>query len=106
MSSENNEIQYSLSLNTDLTYSEVRKLETVLMRVLSYIERLTGDNPSLVKLINTIQSAITALRTLQSAIRAVEVASGPIGWAFAATSVVTAGFSGYSIYESITGVQT
>lgn len=98
------EIQYNLTVNTELAYNEVRKLEVVLMRVLSYIERLTGGHPELAKFINIIQSAITALRTLQMAIRAVELASGPIGWAYAATSVIAVGFSGYSIYETMRGV--
>ncbi len=100
--SEQNEIQYSLTVNTELTYNEIRKLETVLIRVLSYVERLAG-NADLTKLINIIQATITAVRSLQMALRALELASGPIGWAYAATGVVAAGFAGYSMYESTIG---
>ena len=102
--SEQAEIQYSLTVNTELTYNELRKLETVVMRVLNYVERLSGGNPSLQKLINTIQSTIVAIRSLQIALRSLEMASGPIGWAYAATGIIAAGLSGYSVYESITGV--
>jgi hypothetical protein len=101
--SNNMEIQYVLTANTELAYSELRKLETVLIRITNYIERLTGS-PELRKLLNFIQATITAVRSLQMALRALEVASGPIGWAYAATSVAATGFSGYNIYESIVGV--
>ena len=94
------EIQYSLTVNTELTYNEFRKLETVLFRVLSYIERMTGGNPELTRFINTIQATITALRTLQLAMRALQAASGPIGWAYAATSFIAVGFAGVSMLDA------
>jgi hypothetical protein len=97
------EIQFNLTVSTELTYTEIRKLEIVLMRVLGYVEQLTG-NKDLRKAINVIQSMIVAIRSLQMAIRVLEVASGPIGWAYAGTTMIAAGLSGYSIYESITGV--
>jgi len=97
------EIQFNLTVSTELTYTEIRKLEIVLMRVLGYMEQLTGDR-NLQKAINVIQATIVAIRSLQMAIRALQMASGPIGWAYAGTTVIAAGMSGYSIYESITGV--
>ena len=97
------EIQYSLTVNTEMTYNEVRKLEIVLVRVLSYIEKLTGGDPTLAKLINTIQSIIVTIRTLQMAIRALEMASGPIGWAYAGTSLIAAGMTGLTLYDTIVG---
>lgn len=101
--SQNNEIQYSFSINTELSTSQLRKLEVSLMRVLSYVERFTGGNPNLTKLISMMQATITTIRTLQAAIRALEIASGPIGWLYAGTSIVAAGFAGYSILEATTG---
>lgn len=97
------EVQWSLTVNTELTYSEVRKLETVLMRVLGYLRQFSG-NENLNETIMLIQRTITAIHSLQMAIRALQMASGPVGWAYAATSVVAAGLSGYSIYESMIGV--
>jgi hypothetical protein len=94
------EIQYSLTINTEVSYNNLRKLETVLMRVFSYIEKLSGGDPNLSKLINTIQAAIVALRTLQLAMRAVQAASGPIGWAYAATSFAAVGFAGLSMLDA------
>lgn len=100
------EIQYSLTVNTEMAYSEIRKLETTLVRVLGYIEQLVGDNPSLKKLINLLQATINTVRTLQAAIRAMNLASAstPLGFAFAATSFVAAGLSAGALYSSTVGV--
>ena len=97
------EIQYSLTVNTEMTYSEVRKLETVIVRVLGYIKEMSGGNPDLIKAIEVIQRTILALRSLQLAIRAVQLSSGPIGWIYAGTTIIAAGISGYSIIDEITG---
>ena len=86
------EIQYNLTVTTELAYSEIRKLEITAMRVLGYIRRLTGDE-RLDAAITKIQQAIMAIRAMQMAMRALEMASGPIGWAFAATSIVGAAFA-------------
>lgn len=86
--SEENTIQWTLAVNTEMTYSEIRKLEITLIRTLAYAQQLTGD-PNLKKGIQTIQSAVIALKTLQQTIRAVELASGPIGWAYAAVTAFT-----------------
>ena len=97
------QIQYSLTVLTKDIEENSRKLEISLIRIAGYLERLTGD-ANLKRFINTVQSAIVAVRTLQIMIRALELASGPVGWLYAGTTIVAAGMSGYSIYESITGV--
>jgi hypothetical protein len=98
--SEATEIQYNLTINTELARSDIRKLEIVIMRCLDYAERLTGD-PNLKKGIAVIQRAITLLRTLQMEIYAVEAALIPgAGWIkmlYAGTAVATAGFSAYDM---------
>jgi hypothetical protein len=85
-------IQYSLAVNTEMAYSDIRKLEIVIIRCLEYAQRLTGDQ-NLKNGIQTIQQTITAVRSLQIALRQLEIASGPIGWALALTSAVAAGAS-------------
>ncbi len=103
MSAVNTEIQYSLTVNTEMTYSELRKLETVLMRVMGYVQRFSG-NTDLNKFLEMIQKLIVTVRSLQMAIRALQLASGPIGWAYAATTIAGTALSGYSLYESLVGV--
>jgi uncharacterized protein YaaW (UPF0174 family) len=85
-------IQYALTVNTEMAYSDIRKLETVLIRCLGYAEQLTGD-PNLRKGLNTIQQTIVALRTLQQVMRMTMATSGPIGWAMLLTSAVATGAS-------------
>lgn len=94
-------IQYSLAVNTELAYSETRKLEIILIRCLGYAERLTGD-PNLRKGINTIQQTIVALKSLQQVIRMTQLAAGPIGWAMLLTSAVATGISMGNVANSIT----
>jgi len=86
------EIEYVLTVNTELAYSEIRKLEITAMRVLGYLRRLTG-NEDVDGAIMKIQQLITAIRAMQMAMRAMEFASGPIGWMFAATSIIGAAFA-------------
>lgn len=86
---EQNAIDYILTISTDITYSEVRKLEMSLMRIMTLVERFSGS-PELNKMLSYIQKSITALRQVQMAIRAVQAAEGPIGWLYAAVSVIGA----------------
>jgi hypothetical protein len=90
--SDNTEIQYSLVVSTELTYSELRKIEIVLIRILSYMRRFTGDERIDAALMK-ISQLITAVRSAQMAIRALQVASGPIGWLYAAVSIAGAAFA-------------
>ncbi|MFA5365197.1 MAG: hypothetical protein WC325_08470 [Candidatus Bathyarchaeia archaeon] len=100
-------IQYSLSLNTELAHKDIRQLETVLMRTLNYVQMFTGGDPNITKAINLAQAAITTYRTLEMAIRAAQAAlipgAGLIKLAYAATSFIAVGMSGYSAYESLIG---
>jgi hypothetical protein len=91
--SEHTEINYSLMLNTELTYGELRKIEIIFMRVLGYIRRLAGGNEDLAACIEWIQKTIMWLRQMQMMIHAIEIASGPIGWAYAAVTVVGMAFT-------------
>lgn len=102
--SDSTSLQYSLTVNTDTAYSDIRKLETIIIRCLNYAERLTGD-PNLKQGMQTIQRAIVLLRTLQQTIRLTQLAlipgAGLIAGALAATSAVG---SGFAIYDTITGI--
>lgn len=81
------EIQYSLTINTELAYSDIRKLEITLMRVLGYLKTMIGDE-RIDRAIMKVQQFISVLRVAQIAMRAFEAATGPVGWAYAATTLV------------------
>ena len=82
------EIQYILTINTEMTRRELARLEIVIMRVLGYIKQMTGSE-DLAKFISIIQKTITAIRMLQISLYALEAASGPIGIAYAGLSMAT-----------------
>jgi hypothetical protein len=90
--SETHEINYLLTINAEPTYSEMRKLEIILIRNLNYIRRLAGSE-QLDKIIQKIQEVIMWMRIMEMAFRAFEMAAGPLGWAYAITSIIGAGFA-------------
>ena len=96
--SESVEIEYLLTVNTEMTYSELRKIETMLIRLSGYVQRLAG-NENLDKLMNKIQQTIHYIRALQIALIALQAAMVPgAGWikvawvGFAATNAAFAGY--------------
>lgn len=92
MSTETTEIQYLLTVNCEMTYNELRKLEMSLIRILSYVKRFCGDE-NVAKAIGTVEKLIMTIRMCQIAIRALEAAEGPIGWLYAITTAVGAAIS-------------
>lgn len=104
MSMSTAEVEYNIRVNFDSqVYSDIKKLETSLIRISGYLIRLSG-NESLTQTLRLIQDVIIALRSLQIAMRAVQAASGPVGWIYAATTVAAVGFTGLSMYETMRGV--
>lgn len=85
--SEYHEVQFSLALNADVTYGEIRKLEITLIRILGYIQRFSGDE-RIDKAVMKVEKLIMTIRYAQIAIRAFEIAEGPIGWIYALTTGV------------------
>jgi hypothetical protein len=97
------EVDYLLTVNASPSYNEIRKLEMSLIRVMSLIRRFSG-NEDINQLIDYIQKAITIARSLQIALRALQAASGPIGWLYAATTVIGTGVMiGESFYDNSRG---
>lgn len=97
-------VTFNLEINLAPTYSEIRKLEAVLFRCLSIVERLSGDE-KIDALINKIQRAITIIRMFQVALHALQVVSGPVGWMFAITAGATAWITlNETIYDATRGM--
>lgn len=102
MSEETLDYTINLQLSAEC-YSELRKLETSLFRILSYIRRMTGDE-NINNAIARVQQLITIIRMAQIALRALQIASGPIGWLYAGTTVVSLGFAvGDVMYDQTRG---
>lgn len=82
--SEKTEIEYSLLINAENAYGEIRKMEIICFRLLGMVQRFSGGDPNLQNMIAIIQKTIMWVRHLQMTIHAFEVASGPLGWVYAA----------------------
>ena len=95
--SEQAEIEYLLTVNVEMAYSDLRRLESSLMRIMGYISQLSGD-PNIDKMMQKAQRAISLIRQLQIAYRtlaAIEAGAitGPIGWLYAGTMLAGIGLS-------------
>lgn len=97
------EVDYLLTVNTGPSYNEIRRLEMSLMRLMSLVKQFSG-NEDINQLIDYIQKAIMIVRSLQIALRALQAASGPIGWLYAATTLLgTGAMIGGSFYTNMRG---
>ncbi len=83
---EDNTIQYVLQVETENSYTTIRKLEVTFMRLLTIVEKFSGGDPNIRNMINILQKSIMWVKQLQMTIHAFELAVGPIGWLYAAVS--------------------
>jgi hypothetical protein len=102
--SENTEIQYSLTLNTEMAYSDVRKLETTIVRALDEVATLTNNRDvktftkDIIELINLIRQAQMEARVLVALVAMADAGelltpAGGIKVAFAAVGAVAVSMS-------------
>lgn len=102
---ETAEVDYVLTVNSEQAASDLRRIETILMRVLSYIKRMSGGNENIEAFVNQLQRVIIVIRAVQIALRALEMASGPIGWAYAAVAAVGVALTvNDALYDSTRGM--
>lgn len=102
MSFQDQTVSFSLEVNVQKAYEEVRELQTVLSRSLALASRLTGSE-DLKKSIAVMQRAIAIANQLRLALAALQaarmVAGDPLAWAMAG---IAAGEVAVSMYE-VTG---
>lgn len=102
MSVEDYLVSFSLEVNIDHAEKEVRRLETVLYRTLSIVQKLVGSE-DLTELIRVSQKAIVytnRLRLALLALQAARMAAGdPLAWALGGIAVAELGMSVASEFE-------
>ena len=90
---------FNLELNVEQALSEVRRLETLVVRTLGLVKRF-GLPEDINSAISLIQRMTMTIRILHTAMIALQVASGPIGWALAAVGITAAAITAYDVaYE-------
>jgi hypothetical protein len=93
-------VEYLLTVNAEQAETDLRKIETMIIKLTDYIRRLSGDE-NLDNLMLKIQQTINYLRVLQVTITAVQAALIPgAGWmkaAWAGFAIANVGFTGYDM---------
>jgi hypothetical protein len=102
--SENTEIQYSLTLNTEMAYSDTRKLETTIVRALGELATLTNNKDikafttEIIEAINLLRQAQMEAKALAAIMMLAEAGelltpAGGIKLAYAAVGAIAIGIS-------------
>jgi len=96
VSIEDHTVSFSLEVNVEPAFTDVRKLQTVLYRTLGLVERAAG-NKNLTELVRQMQKAIMIANQLRLALLAVQAArmaaGDPLAWAMAGISVAETAFT-------------
>ena len=85
---EDHKVSFSLEVNVDEAYRNIRRLQTLLYRTLSLLRRI-GLPEEVDAAIMQIQRFIALMNMLRLTLIAFETASGPLGWAMAGLSAAT-----------------
>ena len=80
-------VSFSLEVNVEQAYTQLRKYQTLLYRSLGLVRRLTGGDENLDRAISLMQRAIAITNQLRLAMIALHAASGPVGWGLAAIGI-------------------
>jgi len=92
MSVEDHTVSFSLEVNVEKAYENVRKLQTILYRTLGLIRRmgLSEELDAQIAQIQRVIAIVNSLRLTYAALQAARMAAGdPVAWAMAGVSVGT-----------------
>ena len=96
--SSTEEINYLMTVDIDNARTNLRQIESLLMRTLSLMRRFTGGNEDLDSAIITIQRMITVARQLQMAMTMLMTGS-PFGLLMGLVSLGTTAFMAQDTFE-------
>lgn len=95
--SEQNQIEYSLTVSTEMAATSVKKLEANIIRCLGYAGDLAGGDSDIQKGIqkttNLAAQSINVFRTATLTVNAFKAAAGPISWFYFGISALTTGIT-------------
>lgn len=100
MSIRDETISFSLELNVEEAYTEIRRLQTLIYRTIGLIRQM-GLPEEADEMLMKIQMIIAQINTLRLAIMALQAASGPIGWALFGVGLATAVASAGSAMQEV-----
>lgn len=79
---------FSLALDIAPSYTELRKIEAIVMKVGQIIKKM-GFGETVDQVIDGINKINMGVRLLQVTVHAFEIAAGPIGWIYAGVTLVS-----------------
>jgi len=88
LSVDDYQVSFSLEVNVEQALTDVRKLQTVLYRTLSLLQKFAGEG-NVGDAIRKFQRLIMITNQLRLALIALNAASGPVGWALALVGVAS-----------------
>jgi len=89
------DVSFSLEVNVEKAYENIRRLQTVLYRTLGLLRRmgLSEELDAQIMQIQSLIAVVNSLRLAYIALQAARMAAGdPIAWGMAGVSVASAGF--------------
>ena len=95
MSVEDHQISFSLEINVEKAYQDVRRVQTILYRVAGLMRRmgLSENVDAAMAKLQQIQRMVNSLRLAYAALQAARMAAGdPIAWAMAGVAIATTAF--------------
>lgn len=100
MSIRDEGVSFSLEINVEPTYENIRKLQTILYRTMGLLRRF-GLPEEIDAQIMKIQRLIILLNQLRLTMIAVHTAAGPIGWALAGLGAATFAFDAGDLWQDM-----
>jgi len=100
MSVEDHRVSFSLEINVEEAYEDLRRIQTALYRTFSILRRM-GLPEDISQGIMLVQRLISTLNQLRLTMIALQAASGPLGWWLALTGLASTQFAASNIVQEV-----
>jgi len=100
LSVEDHTVSFSLEINVEKAYEDIRRVQTALFRTFSILQRM-GLPDDVSQGISLIQRLISTLNQLRLTMIALQAASGPLGWWLALTGLASTQFAASNIVQEV-----
>ena len=99
---EDHQISFSLEINVEEAYENLRRVQTALFRTFSILRRM-GLPEDVTRGLELVQRLISTLNQLRLTMIALEAASGPLGWWLALTGLASTQFAAVNVVQEVHG---
>lgn len=104
---EDHTVSFSLEVNVEKAYTEIRRVQALLYRTLGLLQRMGGGDEDIMRVIAKLQRLIAIMNMVRLTAIAMHTAMGPVGWGLAAVglagTVMTSMDFADSVYDDTHG---